>query len=60
MWSCWVAATTLAGISILARARATAAVIEERRIRTDDMGGGPSTLAQGKAIADRVPVANPK
>ena len=40
--------------------RATATVIEEGRIRTYDMGGGASTLDMGKAIADRVPVANLK
>jgi len=38
--------------------RATAAVIEEGRIRTYDMGGSASTLDMGKAIADRIPVAN--
>ena len=40
--------------------RATADVIEEGRIRTYDMGGGASTLDMGKAIADRLPVANLK
>jgi len=38
--------------------RATADVIEEGRIRTYDMGGSAGTLDMGKAISDRVPVAN--
>jgi 3-isopropylmalate dehydrogenase len=40
--------------------RATAAVIEEGRIRTYDMGGHATTLEMGKAIAARLPVATLK
>jgi isocitrate/isopropylmalate dehydrogenase len=36
--------------------RATAAVIEEGRIRTYDMGGRATTLEMGRAIAARLPV----
>ena len=37
--------------------RAIAAVIEEGKVRTYDMGGSATTLEMGKAIAARLPVA---
>jgi len=40
--------------------QATAAVIEEGRVRTYDMGGGATTLEMGRAIADRLPVTAPQ
>ena len=40
--------------------RATAAVIEEGRIRTYDMAGSATTLEMGKAVAARLPVVSLK